>query len=48
MTELEISWVSMEREELEREECGKNQELELEPPLPDPNEEKREKEYQHS
>jgi hypothetical protein len=45
MPELEISWVSEAREELEEEECGKKPELELEPPLPEPNEEEREQEY---
>ena len=42
MPELEISWMSEEREEQEEEECGKL-ELDLEPPLPEPNEEQ---EYQ--
>jgi hypothetical protein len=39
MPELEISWMSEEREEKEEEECGKKLELDLEPPLPEPNEE---------
>jgi hypothetical protein len=39
MPELEISWMSEEREEQEEEECGKKLELDLEPPLPEPNEE---------
>ena len=43
MPELEISWMSEEREEQEEEECGKKLELDLEPPLPEPNEEQ---EYQ--
>jgi hypothetical protein len=38
MPELEISWMSEEREEQEEEECGKKLELDLEPPLPEPNE----------
>jgi hypothetical protein len=43
MPELEISWMSEEREEKEEEECGKKLELDLEPPWPEPNEEQ---EYQ--
>jgi hypothetical protein len=39
MPELEISWMSEEREEQEEEECGKKLELDLEPPLPEPNKE---------
>jgi hypothetical protein len=39
MPELEISWMSEEREEQEEEKCGKKLELDLEPPLPEPNEE---------
>jgi hypothetical protein len=39
MPELEISWMSEEREEQEEEECGKKLELDLEPPSPEPNEE---------
>ena len=46
MPELEISWMSEEREEQEEEECGKKLELDLEPPLPEQNEEEREREYQ--
>ncbi len=38
MPELEISWISEEREEQEEEECGKKLELDLEPPLPEPKE----------
>ena len=34
LPELEISWMSEEREEKEEEECGKKLELDLEPPLP--------------
>ncbi len=39
MPELDISWMSEQREEKEEEECRKKLELELEPPLPEPNEE---------
>ncbi len=39
MPELEISWMTEEREEQEEEECGKKLELYQEPPLPQPNEE---------
>ena len=34
MPELEISWMSEEREEKEEEECGKKLELDLEPSMP--------------
>ncbi len=43
MLGLEISWMSEEREEQDKEEWGKKLELDLEPPLPEPNEEQ---EYQ--
>jgi hypothetical protein len=43
MLVVEISWMSEEREEQDKEEWGKKQELDLEPPLPEPNEEQ---EYQ--
>jgi hypothetical protein len=46
MPELEISWASRGRNELEEEEYGKKLEMEPEPPLPEPNEEEREREYQ--
>ncbi len=43
--ELEISWVSEEREELEEEEYGKTLETEPEPPLPETHWSRWKKEY---